>query len=87
MEKEDMIFDKLIEKISLAKPELFNENELTENIMLKIELSARRSAPKFLILARTISGAAAIFLIGLYIFQQNEPVITNSETTYISSTF
>lgn len=65
---EDKI-DHLIGKLRLNTPELQDADLLTDQIMKNLK---RTSQPNYLIFIRTVSSAAAVFLLGLFLFQQTE---------------
>lgn len=63
-------FEHLVEKLSRQKPELKDAELLTNSIMQQISIHSPQSKPKLLIWIRIISSSAAIFLLGLFLFQQ-----------------
>jgi flagellar basal body-associated protein FliL len=65
---EDKI-DHLIGKLRLNTPELQDADLLTDQIMKNLK---RTSQPNYLIFIRIVSSAAAVFLLGLFLFQQTE---------------
>jgi hypothetical protein len=72
--------DILIHKLRSTPPELSNAGMLTENIMQKIKDRQRQKKPVLLIWIRTVSSSAAILLLGLFLYQQNETAtITSSD--------
>ena len=79
MENTEEKIDMLIHKLRSTPPELMDAGMLTENIMQKIKDRNRQKKPVLLIWIRTVSSSAAILLLGLFLFQQNE-------TTTITST-
>jgi hypothetical protein len=77
--------DILIHTLRSTPPELSDAGMLTENIMQKIKDRKRQKKPAFLIWIRTVSGSAAILLLGLFLFQQNETAsITSSDIQSIT---
>jgi hypothetical protein len=70
--------DQLLDNLSRQKPELQDAGFLTDSIMNEIRKKTHRSTPPLLIWIRTISSSAAIFLSGLFLFQQNDAVATVS---------
>jgi|GEM_PF-1222249 len=74
MEINEKTFDHLLQNLRSARPELKNAGKLTDSIMQKIQDNSRRRKPAVLILVRTLSTSAAILLLGLFLFQQNESV-------------
>jgi len=62
--------DKLIVKIRDAEPILHDADFLTDRIMYQIENQAPRLESRLIIWIRAVSSTAAIFLVGLFIFQQ-----------------
>jgi hypothetical protein len=80
MENTEEKIDKLIHKLRSTPPELKDAGMLTENIMQKIKDRNRRKKPVLLIWLRTVSSSAAILLLGLFLYQQNETAtITSSD--------
>jgi len=70
--------DKLIHTLRSTAPELTDPGMLTENIMQKIKDRQRQKKPVLLIWIRTVSSSAAILLLGLFLFQQNETATLTS---------
>jgi hypothetical protein len=80
MENTEEKIDKLIHKLRSTPPELKDAGMLTENIMQKIKDRNRQKKPVLLIWLRTVSSSAAILLLGLFLYQQNETAtITSSD--------
>ena len=79
MENEEEKLDMLLQKLSKTAPGLIDAKILTEKIMQNIKDKAKPRKPAILIWIRAVSGSAAILLLGLFLFQQNE-------TTAIAST-
>lgn len=70
MKNLDDKFENLVEKLNRLKPELQDAELLTNSIMQQISTHSPQSKPKLLIWIRVISSSAAIFLLGLFLFQQ-----------------
>ena len=70
--KEDKL-DYLLNKLSRQEPELKDAGLLTDSIMNAIRHKSHRQAPPVLMWIRAVSSVAAILLIGLFLFQQNDP--------------
>lgn len=70
MKKKEDKFNNLVKKLSRQKPELQGAELLTNSIMQQISIRSRHSKPKLLIWVRVISSSAALFLLGLFLFQQ-----------------
>lgn len=68
MENKENI-DILIGKLQQHQPQLQNADELTDNIMKKIEANPRKKVPRFLSYIQTFSGVAAVLLGILFVFQ------------------
>ena len=79
MENEEEKLDTLLHELIKTVPELTGSEMLTEKIMQKIKEKTIYRIPAVLIWIRAVSGSAAILLLGLFLFQQNE-------TTAIAST-
>jgi hypothetical protein len=80
MENTEEKIDMLIQKLRSTSPELKDTGMLTENIMQNIKDRNRQKIPVLLIWIRTVSSSAAILLLGLFLFQQNEATtITSSD--------
>jgi hypothetical protein len=80
MENTEEKIEKLIHTLRSTPPELSNAGMLTENIMQKIKDRQRQKKPVLLIWIRTVSSSAAILLLGLFLYQQNETAtITSSD--------
>ena len=69
--REDKL-DILLDKLSRQRPELKDAEELTNNIMQKIRLKSIDPETRFLNLFRVVTSTAAVLLIGLFLYQQNE---------------
>jgi len=72
MENVENKLDLLLRNLSKQKPELSDAEHLTDNIINVIKSKSRAPKPSILIWIRAVSGAAAILLVGLFLFQQNE---------------
>ncbi len=87
MEKDELKYNELIGKLRSNEPILDNPEELTEKIMWSLNKKDSKIT-KVIILARPWLSAAAIFLVALFIYQNNDapvekvktiPVATNRE--------
>src|ERR1035437_7699547 len=78
MENTEEKIDILIHKLRSTPPELKDAGMLTENIMQNINNRKRQKKPVLLIWIRTVSSSAAILLLGLFLFQQNETATITS---------
>jgi len=78
MEAYEHKFSSVISKIKQHQPEPEDAAGLTDDIMQKVRNLPRTQAPKTLVWFRVISGAAAIFLVGLFLFQ---PEVSEVKTT------
>ena len=67
-----MKLDNILNQLRKQYPDLHNAQLLTSSIMKQVAQKNRHSKPTFLIWMRTISSAAAMFLLGLLTFQQFE---------------
>jgi len=70
METLDNKFNITINNLRRQKPEMKDAEILTDSIMERITPKSKRSTPSFLLIVRTISSLAAIFLLGLFLYQQ-----------------
>jgi len=64
--------DNLLSKLREQKTVLNDAEKLTDDIMHEIRNNSQRQNSRFLIVFRAVSSAAAILLLGLFLFQQNE---------------
>jgi len=80
MKNEEDKLDMLLHKLSNTDPELSDAEMLTENIMQKIKAKDRHRNPILLTWIRSVTGTAAVLLIGLFLFQQNGIETTASAT-------
>ena len=71
MNTTDKKTDILIKKLRDIKPELNNESLLTDNIMAQIHLSTKRKNLRIFVWIKTLSTAAAVFLLALLLFQES----------------
>jgi len=81
--KEDKL-DILLNKLSKTTPVLTDAEMLTEIIMQKIQKKTNHRKPIALIWIRTVTGTAAVLLIGLFLFQQygsEKTAITTKHTS------
>jgi len=82
MENNEKIFNHLFQKLRSSIPELKNAGMLTDSIMQKIQDKPQKRKPALLIWVRALSTSAALLLLGLFLFQQNESVpITSYKST------
>jgi len=82
MEINEITFNHLFHKLRSTIPELKNAGMMTDSIMQKIQNKSQRKKPALLIWVRALSTSAAILLLGLFVFQQNESVsITSYKST------
>jgi hypothetical protein len=77
MDNNEDKLDKLLGKLRVIKPELIDAEVLTSSIVNGISEKSKKTTPQFLIWIRTISSAAAVLLLGLYLFQQTEVEASN----------
>lgn len=70
METLDNKFNITINNLRRQKPKMKDAETLTDSIMERITPKSKRSTPSFLLIVRTISSSAAIFLLGLFLYQQ-----------------
>ena len=82
MKNEEDKLDMLLHKLSNTDPELSDAEMLTENIMQKIKAKDRHRNPILLTWIRSVTGTAAVLLIGLFLFQQNGIETTASATKH-----
>ena len=81
--------DKIIEKLQKAKPVLLDAESITDRIMNNIDNNVRLPKSRLIYFVRAISSTAAIFLLGLFIHQQNataNQVVTKNEYIKIETT-
>ena len=86
MDINDKQFDQILANLRQLKPELHLAEQLTENTLSKIKKTSVRSSFTLLFWVRAISGAAAIFLLTLFIYQHsdNNPIESAYSNKYIS---
>ena len=72
MENIDDKLDNLVNKLRQQKPELHNAELFTDSIMKEVMNKSHRNTPKFLIFVRAVTSSAAVLLLGLFLFQQND---------------
>ena len=70
MTKNEDKFDDLLNVIRNQQPTLEKSEFLTARIMNEVSKRPRKSRISFLLLLRTVSSSAAMFLLGLYVYQQ-----------------
>lgn len=88
MENKANKYDRLIDKLRMAKPVLQNAEGLTESIMQKIENKSFRPESSWIVWVRAASSAAAVFLLGLYVCQQIEArnIVSDNHQAHIVET-
>jgi hypothetical protein len=67
---ENKKYDQIIQHLRQQKPEMTDAEMLTDSIMERITPKMKMSTPSFLLIVRAISSSAAIFLLGLFLYQQ-----------------
>ena len=72
MDINDKQFDQILANLRQLKPELQQAEQLTEITLSKIKKTSIRSSYTLLFWVRAISGAAAIFLFTLFIYQHSD---------------
>lgn len=85
MKNQEDKLDMLLHKLSNTAPELTNAEMLTENIMQNIKDKTNHRSPVLLTWIRAVTSTAAIFLLGLFLFQQNVMETTVTATNQSSS--
>ena len=88
MKKTDEKLDNLIVKLRQAKPVLTDAQLITDKIMQRIKMRSSQPKSHILIWFRSISGAAAILLLGIFLFQLNDAqsiAINNKPTHFIEN--
>jgi hypothetical protein len=88
MEKNTDTYNKLMEKLRKATPVLQDADLLTDSIMQQIKNSESRLESHFLLWVRTVSASAAVFLLGLFVFQQTKAtnvLISNEQTAFLET--
>jgi len=86
MEINDNTLNIAINNLKRQKPEMTDAEMLTDSIMERITPKNKRKTPSFLLVIRTISSSAAVFLLGLFFFQQTNTteLYTNSPTAKVA---
>ena len=69
----------LIKKLRDCKPVIKNESLLTDNIMAQIHMSTKRKNLRIFVWIKTLSTAAAVFLLALLLFQESPEANSNKE--------
>ncbi len=71
----------LINKVRETEPELDKPGELTENVMnrLKVRQTGRPKLKKLIVVLRPAMSAAALWLIGLFVFQYFDASVTHDK--------
>jgi hypothetical protein len=80
----------LIGRLREAKPVAGNPELMTDEIMLAISSRNQNTAPRLLVWMRPLMTAAALFLFGLFLYQQFESTDTKQDITiagYIKPSF
>lgn len=81
--------DIIIKKLQMAKPVLNDAENLTNRIMNNIDNNVRLPKSRLIYFVRAISSTAAVFLLGLFIHQQNataNQVVSKNEYIKIETT-
>lgn len=81
MENNDNIYNYLINKLRNTNPELSDPKSLTDNIMISIQKTTETNLKRIVLWARPVMTIAALFLFGLFIFQQ----LDETDVTQVSS--
>jgi hypothetical protein len=82
MNNNDEKYTALIKKLSLTKPRPIDEEALTATIMEAI-LRKPQQSNRIILWMRPIIATAAVFLLGLYIYQQSDSEIGSQSNTLI----
>jgi hypothetical protein len=80
----------LIDRLREVKPIAGNPELLTDEIMQAIGLQHQNSASRLIVWVRPLMTAAAVFLFGLFLYQQHETtdiIQDNTLTQYVKPTF
>jgi len=80
MEITDNKFDNIISNLRQQKPEIKDAETLTDSIMERLTPKSKRLTPSFLLIVRTVSSSAAVFLLGLFLYQQMDFTEPNKST-------
>ena len=80
MEITDNKFDNIINNLRQQKPEIKDAETLTDSIMERLTQKSKRLTPSFLLIVRTVSSSAAVYLLGLFLFQQMDFTEPNKST-------
>jgi len=75
----------LIDRLKNAKPRVADPDLLTDEIMLSISLQNRNTASRLIVWVRPLMTAAALFLLGLFLYQQLETHATIQDFTLVKS--
>jgi hypothetical protein len=78
MTTQDKKYDVLLSRLRLTRPVAGDEGEFTNSIMRAIELKSRKNPSRIITWIRPIMSAAALLLLGLFLYQLNDSQI---ETT------
>lgn len=84
MEKEELKYNELIGKLRNKKPGLDYPEELTEKIMVSLKKKERKIT-KMIILVRPWISTAAIFLITLFIYQNNDVPVHETKSIPVAN--
>ena len=71
----------LVQSLKEAKPVMKNPAGLTDSIMDRIDKQAEHKYTPLLIWVRAALSAAAVLLLGLFVFQQSEAEIVTASTS------
>ena len=87
MKNTDNIYNYLINKLRNTKPELSDAKSLTDNIMISIQKTSETNVKRIVLWTRPVMTVAALFLLGLFIFQQFDEtdVPKESSLTYLEN--
>jgi len=80
METSDNKLNIAINNLRRQKPKITDAEMLTDSIMEQITPKNKRSTPSFLLIVRAISSSAAVFLLGLFFFQQTNTTELNTSS-------
>ena len=81
MEINDNTLNIAINNLKRQKPEIKDTEMLTDSIMERITPKNKRQTPSYLLIIRTISSSAAVFLLGLFFFQQTNSTELNTSSS------
>jgi len=78
MEINDNTLNIAINNLKRQNPEITDAEMLTDSIMERITPKKKRQIPSYLLIIRTISSSAAVFLLGLFFVQQTTTTEINT---------